>query len=50
LKKVVAVVMIYGEDSTQWSETAQVEVKIMSDCDNLRERKDLRKVVCRKKR
>jgi len=38
-----------GEDFTQLSETGEVEMKIMIDCDNLMERKDLRKIVYRKK-
>jgi len=45
LKIWAAEVMIYGEDFTQWSETAQVETKIKIECDNLMEGKGLRKFV-----
>ena len=49
LRMVAAGVMIYGEDFTQLSETAQVEMKSVIDCDNLMERKDLKKVVYTKR-
>jgi len=38
-----------GENFTQLSETGEVEMKMKIYCDNLMERKDLRKVVYGKK-